>query len=199
MRFGLDVSQHQLTFDEIVDRVRLAEESGFDGAWVFDHFTPLYSDPEGPCLEGWTLLAALAAITSRIRLGTLVTGITHRHPSVLATQMVTIDHLSGGRLEAGVGAAWNEKEHKSLGIPFPPTKERMQRLEEGIEIFRLLTSGEVVSFSGRHYQLDGARYRPLPVQKPHPPVWIGANGMQLGLPLVGRQADAWHGWVQRER
>ena len=194
MRFGLDVSQHQLTFDEILERVRFAEETGFEGVWIFDHFTALYGDPEGPCLEAWTLLGALAAATERIRLGPLVTGITHRHPSVLTTEIVTVDHVSRGRVDAGLGAAWNENEHKSLGIPFPNAKERLQRLEEAIQIFRLLTSGEQVSFEGRHYQLDNARYRPVPVQRPHPPVWVGANGMQLGLPLVGRQADAWHGW-----
>ena len=194
MKFGLDVAQHQLSFEEILSRVRLAEEAGFDGAWVFDHFSALYGDRNGPCLEAWTLLGALAAHTARIRLGPLVTGITHRHPSVLTTEIVTVDHVSGGRVEAGLGAAWNQREHRSLGIAFPPTKERMQRLEETIEIFRLLTSGEEVSFQGRHYQLEGARYRPPPVQRPHPPIWIGANGPQLGLPLAGRQADVWHGW-----
>jgi F420-dependent oxidoreductase-like protein len=194
MKFGLDVAQHQLSFEEILSRVRLAEEAGFDGAWVFDHFSALYGDRNGPCLEAWTLLGALAAHTTRIRLGPLVTGITHRHPSVLTTEIVTVDHVSSGRVEAGLGAAWNQREHRSLGIAFPSTKERMQRLEETIEIFRLLTSGEEVSFQGRHYQLEGARYRPPPVQRPHPPIWIGANGPQLGLPLAGRQADVWHGW-----
>jgi F420-dependent oxidoreductase-like protein len=194
MKFGLDVAQHQLGFEEILSRVRLAEEAGFNGAWVFDHFSALYGDRNGPCLEAWTLLGALAAHTTRIRLGPLVTGITHRHPSVLTTEIVTVDHVSSGRVEAGLGAAWNQREHRSLGIAFPSTKERMQRLEETIEIFRLLTSGEEVSFQGRHYQLEGARYRPPPVQRPHPPIWIGANGPQLGLPLAGRQADVWHGW-----
>ena len=194
MKFGLDVSQHQLTFDEILNRTRLAEDAGFDGAWVFDHFTALYGDPGGPCLEAWTLLGALAAHTSKIRLGTLVTGITYRHPSVLTTEIVTVDHVSGGRVECGLGAAWNENEHRTLGIPFPSTKERMQRLEDAIEIFRLLTTGERVSYEGRHHSLDEAQYRPVPVQKPHPPIWIGANRPQLGLPLVGRQADVWHGW-----
>lgn len=199
MKFGLDVSQHQLTYDEILARVRFAEEVGFDGAWVFDHFTPLYGEPGGPCLEGWTLLAALAASTNRIRLGPLVTGITHRHPSVLTTEIVTVDHVSGGRVEAGLGAAWNQAEHRSLGISFPSTKERMQRLEDAVEIFRLLTTGKRVSYQGRHYNLDQAQYRPVPVQKPHPPIWIGANRPQLGLPLVGRQADVWHGWGRSYR
>ena len=194
MQFGLDISQHQLTFEELVNRARLAEEAGFDGAWVFDHFSPLYGDRSGPCLEAWTLLAALAAHTSLIRLGALVTGITYRHPSVLATEVVTVDHVSKGRIECGLGAAWHEAEHQSLGIPFPSTRERMERLEDGIEIFRRLTSGERVSYQGRHFSLNNAQYRPVPVQRPHPPIWIGANRPKMGLPLVGRQADVWHGW-----
>jgi F420-dependent oxidoreductase-like protein len=194
MRFGLDVAQHQLTWDQILERVRFAEDAGFDGAWVFDHFTALYADPDGPCLEGWTLLAALAASTSSIRLGTLVTGMTHRHPSVLAAEVVTVDHVSGGRVECAVGAAWNVEEHTELGIPFPPIGERMDRLEEGVQVLALLMSGERVSFEGEHYRLDEALLRPAPVQQPHPPVWIGGSGRRRLLPIAGRHADVWHGW-----
>jgi F420-dependent oxidoreductase-like protein len=195
MRFGLDVSQHQLTWDQIVSRVRLAEDAGFDGAWVFDHFTALYADPDGPCLEGWTLMAGLAAITSRIRLGTLVTGMTHRVPSILATEAVTVDHISSGRVEVAVGAAWNVEEHAELGIPFPPVAERMDRLEEGLQVLRLLMSGERVSFEGRHYRLREALYRPRPVQQPQPPIWVGGSGRRRLLPIAGRHADVWHGWA----
>ncbi len=195
MRFGLDVAQHQLTWDEIFSRTRFAEEAGFDGVWVFDHFSALYADPDGPCLEGWTLLAALAAATSRIRLGTLVTGMTHRHPSVLATEVVTVDHVSGGRVECAVGAAWNAQEHTELGIPFPVVGERMDRLEEGVQVLRLLMSGERVSFRGRHFQLQDALFRPRPLQRPHPPIWVGGTGRARLLPIAGRYADAWHGFV----
>jgi F420-dependent oxidoreductase-like protein len=194
VRFGLDVAQHQLTWEQILARTRYAEEAGFDGAWVFDHFTALYADPDGPCLEGWTLLAALAASTSRIRLGTLVTGMTHRHPSVLATEVVTVDHVSGGRVECAVGAAWNGEEHGELGIDFPGVRERMERLEEGVQVLRLLFSGERVSFEGAHYRLRDALFRPRPVQSPSPPIWIGARGPRLALPIVGRRADVWHSW-----
>src|SRR5881398_472781 len=108
MRIGLDVAQHQLLWPELAARVQFAEHAGFDGAWVFDHFKPLYGNPNGPCMEGWTLGAGLAAQTSRIRLGVLVTGVTYRHPSILAAEAVTIDHISKGRLEIGMGAAWHQ-------------------------------------------------------------------------------------------
>jgi F420-dependent oxidoreductase-like protein len=195
MRFGLDVAQHQLSWDEILERTRFAEEAGFDGAWVFDHFTALYADPNGPCLEGWTLLAALAASTSRIRLGTMVTGMTHRLPSILATEVVTVDHISGGRVECAVGAAWNVEEHSELGIPFPHVGERMDRLEEGLQVLKLLMSGERVSFAGEHYRLSEALYRPRPIQRPHPPIWVGGTGRERLLPIAGRCADVWHGWA----
>jgi F420-dependent oxidoreductase-like protein len=192
MEFGLDVAQHQLSWDELVARARFGEDAGFAGVWLFDHFTPLYGDPSGPCLEAWTLLAALAATTERVRLGTLVTGITYRHPSVLATQAVTVDHVSGGRLELGLGAAWHGGEHRQLGIDFPDRGERVSRLEEAIEVIRLVMTTSGATFDGRYYRLDGADYRPRPVQQPHPPIWIGASGEERMLPLAGRVADVWH-------
>lgn len=192
MDFGLDVSQHQLTWPELAQRVRFAEEAGFTSAWVFDHFAPLYGDPQGPCLEGWTLLAALAAITERIRLGALVTGITYRHPSLLATQAVTVDHVAGGRLDLGLGAAWHDREHHALGIDFPGPRGRVERLEEAVEVIRLLMTTDGATFDGRHYQLRDATYRPRPVQRPHPPLWIAGSGARRMLPLVARAADVWH-------
>lgn len=192
MRIGLDIAQHHLDWPEQLRRVRLAEDAGFDGVWLFDHFRPMYGEGVGPCMEAWTLLAALGAATTRIRLGTLVTGMTYRHPSVLAAEAVTVDHVSGGRLELAVGAAWYEEEHRQLGIPFPPTGERLDRLEEGVQVIRLLLTEDEVSFAGRHYRLDGATFRPRPVQQPHPPLWIGGSGERRTLPLVGRYADAWH-------
>ena len=192
MRLGIDVSQHQLTWEELSGRVRFAEEAGFDGAWVFDHFKPLYGDPGGPCLESWTLMAGLAAQTETIRLGALVTGVTYRHPSILATEAVTVDHISGGRLEIGIGAAWFDGEHAELGIEFPSTGGRARRLEEAVQVMKLLMTDDGASFDGRHYRLSNATYNPKPVQTPHPPIWIGAGGPQLTLPIAGRWADAWH-------
>jgi F420-dependent oxidoreductase-like protein len=196
MRYGLDVAQHQLTFDDLVARARLADDAGLDGVWVFDHFKALYADPKGPALEAWTLLAGLARETSRVRLGTLVTGMTHRNPSVLAAEVVTVDHLSGGRVECAIGAAWNEPEHRELGIPFPPLAERMDRLEEGVQVLRMLFTRDNATFEGRHYRLERATYNPKPVQRPHPPIWIGGEGRRRTLPIAGRFADAWHGWAR---
>jgi F420-dependent oxidoreductase-like protein len=183
-----------MLWDEILERVKLAEDAGLDGAWVFDHFKPLYADPTGPCFEGWTLLAALAARTDRIRLGPLVTGMTYRHPSILTTEVVTVDHISNGRVEAAIGAAWFEGEHNELGVEFPRTRVRAERLEEGAQVMRLLMTEDGATFDGKHFQLNDATYNPKPVQQPHPPIWIGARGEQLMLPIVGRQADAWHAW-----
>lgn len=194
MRFGLDVTQQRMPWDELVRRVRLAEELGFDGAWGFDHFQPMYGDGPGETFEGLTTLAALAGLTSRIRLGLLVTGVTYRHPSVLAAQALTIDHASHGRLELSLGAAWFESEHVELGIPFPPTAERFDLLQDALEIVTRLFTGEVVSYEGRQVSLHEARMRPLPVQRPHPPIWIGGNGPRRTLPLVARYADVWHAW-----
>lgn len=194
MRLGIDVSQHQLEWPELVSRVRFAEDSGFDGAWVFDHFKPLYGDPGGPCLEAWTLLAALAASTTRIRLGALVTGVTYRHPSILATEAVTVDHVSGGRLELGIGAAWFVDEHERLGVDFPPVPERAGRLEEALQVVIALMGGDEASFEGRYYRLRGATYRPRPIQQPHPPIWVGAGGEKLTIPIAARHADVWHGF-----
>jgi F420-dependent oxidoreductase-like protein len=192
MRFGLDVAQQRLTWRELLDRVRFAERAGFDGVWGFDHFKPMYGDTPGPCFEGMTFLAAAAASTERVRLGLLVTGATYRHPSVLAAEAVTIDHVSSGRLELALGAAWFEEEHRELGIDFPPVGRRFDRLEDTLEVIHRLMSGQTVSYEGRTMRLDGARLLPLPVQRPHPPIWIGGSGERRTLPLAARHADVWH-------
>src|SRR6478736_10521548 len=176
MRFGLDLAQQRMPWDELVSRVQFAEELGFDGAWGFDHFKPMYGDGPGEAFEGMTTLAALAGVTSRIRLGLLVTGVTYRHPSVFAAQALTIDHASHGRLELSLGAAWHDKEHVELGIPFPPTGERFDLLEDALEILTRLFTGDVVSYQGKVVSLADAQLRPRPVQQPRPPIWIGGTG-----------------------
>ncbi|HLM29894.1 MAG TPA: LLM class flavin-dependent oxidoreductase [Acidimicrobiales bacterium] len=192
MRFGLDVAQQRMPWDELVRRVQLAEELGFDGVWGFDHFQPMYGEGPGETFEGMTTLAALAGVTSRIRLGLLVTGVTYRHPSVFAAQALTVDHASHGRLELSLGAAWFDKEHHELGIPFPPLSERYALLEDALEITTRLFTGEMVSYDGHVVSLRDAQLRPVPVQRPRPPIWIGGSGPRRTLPLIASYADVWH-------
>lgn len=194
MRFGLDVAQQRMPWREVVARVRLAEDLGFEGAWGFDHLRPMYGEGPGETFDGMTTLAALSGLTERIRLGLLVTGVTYRHPSVFAIQAMTIDHASNGRLDLSLGAAWFEPEHAQLGIPFPATGERFDLLEDALEILRRLFTGEVVSYDGKVVSLRDAQVRPVPVQQPGPPIWIGGNGPRRTLPLVARYADVWHAW-----
>lgn len=192
MRLGLDLAQQRLTWDELVSRARLADDAGFDGIWGFDHLQPLYGEGPGPCFEGYTTLAALAGVTSRVRLGLLVTGVTYRPPALLAAEAITIDHASGGRLELALGAAWFDKEHRELGFDFPSTRDRIDLLEESVQAIDALLTRDGVTFGGDHVQLRDATLRPRPVQQPRPPLWIGASGERRMLPLVARYADAWH-------
>lgn len=194
MRFGLDLAQQRMPWDELVRRVRFAEDLGFDGAWGFDHFQPMYGNGPGETFEGMTTLAGLAGVTSRIRLGLLVAGVTYRHPSVFAAQALTIDHASHGRLELSLGAAWFDKEHDELGIPFPATSTRFDLLEDALEILQRLFTGDEVSYEGRVVSLHDARLLPKPVQQPRPPIWIGGSGPRRTLPLVAKYADVWHTW-----
>jgi alkanesulfonate monooxygenase SsuD/methylene tetrahydromethanopterin reductase-like flavin-dependent oxidoreductase (luciferase family) len=192
MRFGIDTAQQRIEWDELVSRVQFGEECGFTGAWGFDHFQPMYGSGPGNCFDGMTTLAALASITSSIRLGLLVTGVTYRHPSVFTTQAVTIDHASHGRLDLSLGAAWFGPEHEALGISFPSTGDRFDLLEDALEIVTRLMTGERVSYDGTHISLTDAQVLPVPVQRPHPPIWIGANGPRRGLPAAAKWADVWH-------
>src|SRR5438045_3883003 len=192
MRFGLDVPQQRMPWDEVVSRVQFAEGLGFDGAWGFDHFQPMYGDGPGEVFAGMTTLAALAGVTTRIRLGLLVAGVTYRHPSVFATEALTIDHASHGRLELSLGAAWFDKEHHELGIPFPSTRRRFELLEDALEIVTRLFTGDIVSYEGHIVSLRDARLRPKPVQQPHPPIWIGGSGPPRPQPLLPHDPHVWH-------
>src|SRR5882672_5519194 len=194
MKFGLDIAQQRMPWSEVASRARFADELGFDGIWGFDHFQPMYGEGPGECFEGNTTLAAWSGITTNVRLGLLVTGMTYRHPSVYAAEAITIDHASNGRLEIAYGAAWFDKEHTELGIPFPPLKERVDAFEEAVQIVRGLLTTDGFTFEGEHFQVRNATLLPRPVQSPHPPIWIGASGERRMMPIAARYADVWHSY-----
>jgi F420-dependent oxidoreductase-like protein len=175
-----------------------ADTSGFDTAWGFDHFLPIFSDPTGPCLEGWTALSVLASATRRVRLGLMVTGNTYRHPAVLAKMATTVDIISGGRLILGLGAGWFELEHREYGIPFHTMGGRLRRLDEALQLIKLLWTHEHANFSGKYFKLDNASFNPKPLQKPHPPILIGAGGENIGLRIVAQHAQIWNSFGNPE-
>jgi F420-dependent oxidoreductase-like protein len=191
LAWGLQSSPQHVTYDELVALWQRAEDLGYDSAWLFDHFTPISGGDIGPCLEGWTTLAALAAQTSRLRLGLLVTSVIYRNPGLLAKIGATVDHVSRGRLEMGMGAGWFERETLAYGLDFPGVGERLARLDEGIQVLRALWTQETTSFAGRHYALVDARCDPKPLQRPMPPIWIGGQGERVTLRIVAERADGW--------
>jgi F420-dependent oxidoreductase-like protein len=193
LRWGIKTSPQHTTYDAMVKVWQEADRTpAFEHAWLFDHFAPIQGDLNGSCFEGWTLLSALAAQTSRLRLGLMVAGNTYRHPAVHAHMAATVDVISNGRLDFGIGAGWNEYEHQSMGIPLYPPGERIRRLGEACEIARRLFTQPLTDFDGRHYQLKDARLEPKPIQRPHPPFVIGGGGEQLTLRVVARYADIWN-------
>jgi F420-dependent oxidoreductase-like protein len=189
---GLKLSPQHCTIDQLRAVWRIADEAGFDHLWAFDHFNPIFSDVAGNVFEGMTLLAAMAEATSRVRIGLMVAGNTYRHPGVLAKMATTIDHLSGGRLEFGLGASGAEIEHTMLGIPFYTAGERIRRLGEALTVCRKLWTEERASFDGRYYTLTDAVSNPKPLQRPHPPIWVGGAGEKLTLRVVAEHADVWN-------
>lgn len=192
LHFGIVVGQHHHSWEELREIFQWADEAGWDSAWAFDHFFSLTRDNEmGPCLEGWTLLGALAVLTRNVQIGLMVTGITHRYPAVLFKQAVTVDHVSGGRLILGVGAAWHAREHQAYGIPFPPPGTRVEMFGEAMEMLRLLETQERATFRGKHYELVEAPFEPKPVFG-HMPVMIGSTGRRM-MRHVARYADLWDG------
>ncbi len=190
VRFGLFLSQSGRSWDETLARFQQAEALGFDHAWLVDHLTPTAGSPDRPMHEAWTLLAAIAASTKRIRLGVLVTSNTFRHPAILAKQAVTVDHVSGGRLVLGLGAGWHVDEHRRYGIDLPSPAERVDRLEEAIQILIALMGAERTTYAGLHYRLDDAPLEPKPLQKPRIPLLIAAHRPRM-LRLAARYADQW--------
>ena len=187
---GNDISYITHSLKNLVSK---AENNGFDSFWVMDHFHQIQfvGRPEDPMLEGWTVLSMLAGITTKIKLGTLVTGIIYRYPSVLAKIASTLDVLSKGRLFMGLGAAWNEQESLAYGINFPSNQERLLRLEETIQIIRKMWTEEpCASFNGKYFQIINAYCNPKPIQKPSPPILVGGSGERKTLKIVAKYADA---------
>jgi alkanesulfonate monooxygenase SsuD/methylene tetrahydromethanopterin reductase-like flavin-dependent oxidoreductase (luciferase family) len=188
-RFGVCTDQN-MTWEKTVERWQLFEQLGLESAWLCDHLIQP-SRPQGPYFEAWTLLAALAAETRRIRLGVLVSSNTFRHPALLAKEAVTVDHVSGGRLELGLGAGWYRPEHEIFGLDFPEPRELVGRFGEAVQIVDSLLRNELTSFEGRYYRLREAPSRPAPVQRPRPPLTLAAHGPRM-LGIVARYADAWN-------
>ena len=193
--FSFDYNGHDTSqmVDSLKNLVAKAENAGFDSFWVMDHFhqIPIVGKKEEPMLESWTTLSMLAGLTTKIKLGTLVTGIIYRYPAILAKIAATLDVLSKGRLFMGIGAAWNEEESHAYGINFPPVNERLSRLEEAIQIIRKMWTEEPsASFNGKYYQIHNAYCNPKPIQKPSPPLLVGGSGERKTLKIVAKYADA---------
>ena len=193
LSFGIKTAPQSTTY-EAMKKIWLEADTipAIEHAWLFDHFMPIHGDITGPCLEGWSVLSAFAALTTRLRLGLMVTGNTYRHPTILANIAATVDVISGGRLDFGIGAGWNETEHSSYGIPLYTPGERIRRLGEACEIIKRMWTETAPSFEGRYYQIKDAYCEPKPVQKPTPPFVIGGSGEKLTLRIVAQYADIWN-------
>ena len=193
MRYAIKTAPQETTFDAM--KAVWQEADGidlFDSAWNFDHFYPIFSDSTGPCMEGWVTLTALAAVTERIRIGCLVTGIVYRHPAVLANMAATLDVVSNGRLELGVGAGWNQEECDAYGIELGSLKERFDRFDEALAVLDGLLSHETTDFDGTYFQLRAARNEPKGPQRPRVPITIGGSGRRRTLRAAARYADHWN-------
>jgi F420-dependent oxidoreductase-like protein len=184
---------------------RAADELGFHAVWNYDHFYGI-ADPSEPTLEGWSTLAAMAVIVRRARIGCMVTGVTYRHPAVLAKMAVAVDHISGGRLDFGIGAGWHEAEHRGYGIDFPRPGTRVAMLDEALAVVRSLWTSQSSDFAGEFYTLDDARCEPKPIQRPYPPIVVGGEQPKM-LRVIARHADEWNvpglrgpgGWAEVSR
>jgi F420-dependent oxidoreductase-like protein len=196
MRFAIKTRPEHQTWTLMRDVWRAADQIElFESAWNWDHFYPLTGDMAGPNLEGWTMLAAMAEATSRIRVGCQVSGMIYRHPALLANMAATVDIIANGRLELGLGAGWNQMECDAYGIELPPLRERFDQFDEGVEAIIELLSQPVTTFKGRYVQLTDARCEPKPVQRPHPPVVIGGRGKTRTLRTTARWAQQWNAIV----
>ena len=191
--FGLQLHPQYTTWGEMRDAALLAEQSGWDVLMTWDHFVPLMGDVTGPNLEGWQVLAAFGAITKAPKIGMLVTGNTYRHPAVLANMASTLDNITSGRAVLGIGAAWNEHEHRMYGIDFDTPAIRLAKLREATRIIRGLLDKGTVTYEGKYYKLENATLGTRPIQK-RVPILIGGGGEQVTLKITARYADWWHGF-----
>lgn len=178
---------------DLLDEAQYLAKTGWDGIWIADHFMPNREDNLGPTQEAWTVLAGLAATVPRVRLGSLVTGNTYRHPAVLAKEVAQVDIISGGRAVLGLGAGWQENEHVAYSIPFHSVNGRLRRLEESVQIIRSLFDNERTDFDGRYYQIRNAPLAPKPIQ-PHLPILVGGGGEKVTMRIAARFADEWNVW-----
>lgn len=188
--FGIKPPQQHIGVASLREIWAIADDAGFDGCWVFDHLAPMGPQRRGDIFDGWTLLAAMAQATSRVRIGCLVSGNTNRHPGTFAKIAATVDHLSGGRLDVGLGAGGDAYTDAMMGTPTAPAVERVERLAEALTVLGLLWTQPVSDFQGRHYTLTGAISDPKPLQ-PKLPLWLGSSGEKRGLRVVAEHADVW--------
>lgn len=191
-RYAIKTPTHHTTWERMLELWQAADARPvFESAWNFDHFYPIRGDATGPCLEAWVTLSALAQATDRIRVGSMVTGMHFRHPAVTASMASSLDIVSGGRFELGLGAGWFELEAVAYGIELGTVGDRMSRFEEGTEVIHLLLTQEASDFEGEFYRLQGARNEPKPLQQPRPPIVVGGRGERRTLRLVARFASMW--------
>ena len=191
-RFAIKTPPQHARWSDILEIWKAADQIElFESAWLFDHFYPIAGDPAGPCLESWVTLSALARATSRIRIGTMVNGMHSRHPAITAKMAATLDIISEGRLNLGLGAGWFEPEAKAYGLDLGSVKQRLDRFDEAVEVIARLLSQEVTSFDGRYFHLAEARCEPKGPQRPHPPIAIGGQGERRTLRTVARWAQHW--------
>jgi F420-dependent oxidoreductase-like protein len=199
IRFGIQTGQQLIAWPDLLALWRKADGWGYDSLWNFDHFYPIFVAPDGPCLEAWTTLSALAQATSRARIGTLVNGNTYRNPCLTAKMAATLDHISGGRLNLGIGAGWFELEHRAFGFDFKDVPKRLAALDEACRIIKDLFCEPRTTLHGRHYEVEDAIGQPKPLQRPHPPILIGGTGEKVLLKLVAKHADMYNASAAADR
>jgi F420-dependent oxidoreductase-like protein len=199
IRFGFQTGQQLIAWNDMLSLWQRADRWGYDSLWNFDHFYPIFVDPEGPCFEAWTTLSALAQATQRARIGTMVNGNTYRNPCLTAKMAASLDHISGGRLNLGIGAGWFELEHGAMGFDFKNVPRRLAALDEACQIIKGMFTKPRTTLHGKHYTVTDVIGLPKPVQQPHPPIMIGGTGEKVLLKLVAKHADMWNASAGAER